>query len=154
MAKQIIKENINTTIIDAEMPLPPSKLPLSAGRRQPLIAAAQIQSKLARPQNLATGTGSCAAAAERPHTKLTSGDQNLPKYAEKYRRKQEERMKRVVEEEKKMREFRARTVPNFTAEHRKIERRMEQMVKPVTVPVTPRSLKHSMAIKEAHDKKV
>lgn len=140
------------------MPLPPSKFTLSAGRRQPLIAAAQIQSNpplsLVRQKNEATGTGSCAAASERPHTKLTSGDQNLPKYAEKYRRKQEERMKRVVEEEKKMREFRARTVPNFTAEHRKIERRMEQMVKPVTVPVTPRSLKHSMAIKEAHNKKV
>lgn len=86
--------------------------------------------------------------------KKTTTAQPLHNYATMYKAKKERKMKQLQEEEKRMRQFHSKPVPNFTVRHRKLDQQLEQNKKLPSCPITPRTLKTSQAISEAQKIKV
>ncbi|XP_034475637.1 putative mediator of RNA polymerase II transcription subunit 26 isoform X2 [Drosophila innubila] len=69
-------------------------------------------------------------------------------YQEVYQDKKERALRQRAEEERKAREFHSRPVPNFKAMHKQLEQ--VQIVHKITVPITPETVKHSIAYRERH----
>ncbi|XP_037886801.1 targeting protein for Xklp2 homolog [Glossina fuscipes] len=70
----------------------------------------------------------------------------------KYKKKREEAESRLAEEEQKKREFHAKPMPNFKTCHQKLDEQV--VIHYVTVPLTPKVLKHSQEAQEKFKKKL
>lgn len=67
-------------------------------------------------------------------------------YKDVYQNKREMALRQREEEERKARQFHSRPVPNFKALHKRLKD--ELIIHRVTVPITPETLKHSIASKQ------
>lgn len=67
-------------------------------------------------------------------------------YQEVYQDRKERALRQREQEERKAREFHSRPVPNFKAIHKHLEQM--KVVHKITVPITPETVKHSIADKE------
>lgn len=67
-------------------------------------------------------------------------------YKDVYQNKRELALRQREEEERKARQFHSRPVPNFKALHKRLKD--ELIIHRVTVPITPETLKHSLASKQ------
>ncbi|XP_004521042.1 targeting protein for Xklp2 homolog isoform X2 [Ceratitis capitata] len=72
--------------------------------------------------------------------------------SELYKRRKEEQLQKRLEEERKMREFHSRPVPNFTACHKSLQDK--KLLHVVTVAVTPQVLKKSRESEEKRKQKL
>ncbi|KAM8718375.1 hypothetical protein ACLKA7_000187 [Drosophila subpalustris] len=72
-------------------------------------------------------------------------------YQEVYQSRKQKALQQKAEEERKAREFHSRPVPNFKALHKHLEEM--RVVHKITVPVTPETVKHSIADRERRKRK-
>lgn len=149
VVKKLITLNLN-----AENVVPVPLLPAAAPVQQSLVPTTSektprkplTRSQVAQPPPQSKGANKKTTTAQPM--------QNVANYASIYKAKKDRKMKQLQEEEKRMRQFHSKPVPNFSVRHRKLDQLLEQNKKLLSCPITPRTLKTSQAIAEAHKLKV
>lgn len=96
---------------------------------------------------------STAAGPSKQSTKPTSTVRAYD-VAEVYRQRKEYKMKKVKEEEERLRKHKAKPMPNFRAIHLKANSASKMSVEDVVSPETPQVLRRGLAMKEKQKQKV
>lgn len=108
--------------------------------------------KVAKVTTSTTGGAVSTGTVAKQVTAPTATAPHAYQCNELYKRRKEEQLRKCIDEERKMREFHSRPVPNFSACHKSLQQR--KVLHAVTVPVTPLVLKKSRETEEKRKHKV